>query len=54
MESKTTKLVVKFNQQQIQLLDKLKKESKFGDNYADIVVNVFREYIKQNFGKRGA
>ena len=54
MKNKTNKLVIKFNQQQLQLLDNLKKEGKFGNNYADIVVNVFREYIRQNFGKRGA
>ncbi len=54
MKNKTTKLVVKFNQQQLQLLDNLKKAGKFGNTYEDIVVNVFREYIRQTFGKGGA
>lgn len=54
MQNKTTKVVVKFNQQQLQLLDALKKEGKFGNTYEDIVVNVFREYIRQSFGKGGA
>ena len=54
MSNKTTKLVVKFNQQQLQLLDNLRKEGKFGESYADIVTNVLREYIRQTFGKGGA
>ena len=54
MKSTTRKLVVKFNQQQLQLPDNLKKEAKFGNTYEDIVVNVFREYIRQTFGKGGA
>ncbi len=54
MKNKAHKLVVKFNQQQLQLLDNLKKEGKFGNNYEDIVINIFREYIKQTFGKGGA
>ncbi len=58
MKNKTTKLIVKFNQQQLQLLDNLKKEGKFGENYAEIVVNVFREYehgrkIRQTLPKKG-
>jgi len=54
MEKKTTKLVVRFNHQQLQLLDALKKEGKYGDTFEEIVVNIFREYIRQNFGKGGA
>lgn len=54
MANKTHKVIVKFNQQQLQLLDNLKKESKFGENYGDIVVNVLREYIRENLGKGGA
>lgn len=46
MKNKKTKLVVRFNQQQLELLDNLKKESKFGEKYSEIVVNVFREYGK--------
>ena len=63
MENKTTKVTVRFTQQQIQLLDSLKKEGKFGEAYSDIVLNVLREYIKytsmfpeyleQKFGRGG-
>jgi hypothetical protein len=54
METKKIEVVVKFNQQQLELLDALKKEGKYGNTYEEIVVNVFRDYIRQNFGKRGA
>lgn len=51
MESKTTKVVVRFTQQQLQLLEKLKIEGKFGETYAKIVINVFREYARQESNK---
>ncbi len=54
MPSKTTKVTVKFTQQQIELLDKLAQEGTYGKTYPDIVVAVFRQYITQTFGKRGA
>jgi len=53
-QSKIHKLVIKFNQQQLQLLDNLKKEGKYGNSYEDIVVNIFRDYLRQTFGKGGA
>ena len=46
MRSKTHKVVVKFNQQQLQLLENLKKEAEFGAKYEDIILNIFREYAK--------
>jgi len=54
MKSKIHKLVIKFSQQQLQLLDNIKKEEKYGNSYEDIVVNIFREYVRQTFGKGGA
>ncbi len=53
MESKKTKVAVKFTQQQIELLEKLKKEGRFGNNYPDIIVNLFHESIRDAFGKGG-
>ena len=53
MKSKTIKLDIKFDQQQLQLLDNLKKESKFGKTYAEIVVNVLRKYIRQTSDNKG-
>ena len=53
MKSKTIKLTVRFNQQQLQLLDKLKEGGKFGETYAEIVVKVLREYIRQTSSKGG-
>ena len=54
MPGKTTKVTVKFTQQQIELLDKLAQEGTYGKTYPDIIVAVFRQYITQTFGKRGA
>lgn len=54
MKNEMTKLKVKFTQQQLELLNKLKKEGLFGKNYEEIIANVFRAYIKQTFGERGA
>ena len=53
MENRTTKVVVRFNQQQLQLLDSLKKQRKFGESYEKIIVNVFREYVRQNLAETG-
>ena len=54
MNGKKHKLVVKFNQQQLQVLDIVKKEQRLGDTYPQIVVGLFREYIRGTFGKGGA
>ena len=51
METTSRKIVVKFTQQQLELLERLRKEKKFGEKYPDIVLNVFREYAKQELGK---
>ncbi len=53
MESKKTKVTVKFTQQQIELLEKLKKEGRFGSNYAEIIANLFHESMRDAFGKGG-
>ena len=49
--NKMHKVVVRFDQQQLQLLDNVKKTDRFGNTYEDVIINVFREYIKQNFDK---
>lgn len=54
MQRTETKLVVRLNQQQLQFLDAVKKEGRLGKVYEEIIVNIFREYIRQNFGKGGA
>ena len=46
MGNKTIKVVVRFNSQQLQLLENLKKQGKFGEGYSDIIKNAFHEYIK--------
>lgn len=46
------KLKVSFTQQQRELLEKLRQEAKFGKTYEEIVINVFRDYAKQQLGVR--
>ncbi|MBE3142775.1 MAG: hypothetical protein IMZ61_02485 [Planctomycetes bacterium] len=53
MKDKKTRVVVRFTQQQIELLDKLKQEGRFGGSHAEIVVNLFRESIEDTYGKGG-
>ena len=54
MDSKKTKIRMRFTQQQLEVLDRLKKEGKFGDAYPEIVLNVFREYTKRENKNRGS
>lgn len=46
MANKKVKVKVRFNQQQMVLLDKLKQEGTFGQTYEEIIPAVFREYIR--------
>jgi hypothetical protein len=52
-KSRKVKIKVRFTQQQMILLENLMREGKFGDDYKDIIPNVFREYVKQTFGLGG-
>ena len=47
MSDKTNKVVVRFNQQQLQLLDNLKRSGVFGSTYEEVIRNAFRQYVKQ-------
>jgi len=53
MPNKKVKIKVKFTQQQMVLLDNLKREGKFGRSYEEIIPAVFREYVTQTFGEGG-
>ena len=53
MANKKVKIKVRFTQQQMVLLDNLKREGKFGKVYEEIIPNIFREYVKQTFGVGG-
>lgn len=50
MAQKMKKVKVGFTQQQLLLLDRLKKERRWGKTYEEIVLNVFRDYCKQELG----
>jgi hypothetical protein len=54
MEDKTVEIKVGFTEQQLEVLDNIKEEKIFGENYEDIALNMFRNYLKQNFGEKGA
>lgn len=47
------KVEVKFTEQQMMLVDKLKQEGTFGKTYEEIIPAVFREYVNQTFGVGG-
>lgn len=51
-KDKMHKVVVRFDQQQLQLLDNVKKARRFGNTYEEVIMNVFRDYMRQNFGRR--
>ena len=53
MANKKVKVKVKFTQQQMELLDKLKQEGKFGESHGEICAAVFKEYVTQTFGVGG-
>jgi len=53
MADKEVKVKVRFTQQQMLLLEKLKQEGKFGKTYEEIIPAVFREYVNQTFGVGG-
>ena len=52
MNDKTKRSVVKFNEQQLKLLDNLKQSGKFGDSYEEVIRSVFREYVMQTIDRR--
>ncbi len=45
------KIKVSFTQQQRELLERIRREGKFGSTYEEVVVNVFRDYVKQEPGR---
>jgi len=45
------RITVGFTQQQLELLDRLKAERRFGQTRSEIVLNVFRDYVKQEIGE---
>ena len=47
MNDERHEVVVRFNQQQLQLLDILKNSGKFGSTYEELVRSVFRLYVEQ-------
>ena len=46
-------LAVTFTEQQMLLLEKLRKEGTFGDSHGEIIARVCRESMNQNFGVGG-
>lgn len=51
MNDKSSKVTVRFNQQQLQLIDNLKRSGKFGSTYEDVIRNAFRRYIEQTIDR---
>ncbi len=53
MEVNTDNLVIKVNQQQLELLERLREEKQFGDTLAEVVSNVFRQYAAEVAKREG-
>lgn len=47
------RIKVTFTSQQLQVLEKLREEGTFGANYPDIIMMLFRRYVRQTIGRRG-
>lgn len=45
------KVTLAFTQQQLELLDRLKAEKRWGQTREEIVLAVFRDYVKQELGE---
>jgi hypothetical protein len=54
MTDQMVEITVEFTEQQLEVLDKIKDENIFGDSYEEIALNMFRSFIMQNFGEKGA
>lgn len=50
-EQEGKRVTVAFTQQQWQLLDRLKDEGRWGTTREEVVLNVFRDYVKQELGE---
>ena len=47
MADQTDSLVIRVNQQQLVLLERLREEGEFGGSLAEVVTGVFRRYADQ-------
>ena len=51
MRGKRHRIKVGFTQQQWQLLDRLKAEKRWGGRREEIVLSVFRDFVRQELGE---
>jgi len=51
MNDKSKNVSVRFNQQQLQLLDNLKRSGVFGSSYEEVIRNAFRLYVEQTIDR---
>jgi len=52
MNEEPKKVQVRFNHQQLTLLDNLKRSGKFGSSYEEVIRSAFREHVKQTINRR--
>lgn len=50
MSSSTTKVKVTFTEQQMDLLEKLRKEGTWGDNYGTVISNIVHQWVMSEMG----
>ena len=53
MADNTDRLVIRVNQQQLLLLERLREEGEFGDTLAEVVSGVFRRYADDLANREG-
>ena len=48
MSDTNRKVTVRINQQQRELLERLRQEATFGDTVDEVILNIFRAHVKQS------
>jgi hypothetical protein len=51
MNDQSKNVVVRFNQQQLQLLDNVKRSGKFGNSYEEVIRSAFHLYVEQTINR---
>ena len=51
MRDKTVSVNVTFTEVQMECLESLKREGRFGNDYGEIIATIFHEYVRAALGK---
>jgi len=53
MSDQDVTVTVTFTQQQMEVLEKLRREGTYGADNSSVVATLFREFIRQQYGNEG-